>query len=272
MLSRILAFLGLLSVSLTQEPLVVLNEIKLDQIEQGISADQLVALNIDQYVLLDRFNNELILLEGSKLKNRIGGFGLGEDSFADPVDLINHKLQVRVCDRYNNSVKRFDHQLNYLGTEQIDQAKYEPFFPDLIIPDPFGSELVLSKDYGILLNVDKQNIPVVDLNQYGISGECIIDLASDKDGNIALLSCNDELLQFNRFGRKLSSIAVDIADPFIVLNGINDWMFLNKVGAMQSISNSMRMIQLEEGEEIIAADTHFQHVILLTNTRILVLK
>ncbi len=272
MLRCFLAFLGLLSISLAQEPLVVLNEIELDQIDKRLSADQLVALNIDQFVLLDRSNNELILLKGSKLINRIGGFGLGEDSFADPVDLINHKLQVRVCDRYNNSVKRFDHQLNYLGTEQIDQGKYEPFFPDLIIPDPFGSELVFSKEYGILLNVEKQNIPVVDLNQYGISGECIIDLTSDKKGNIALLDCNDELLRFNRFGRKLSTIAVDITDPFIVLSGINDWIVLNKVGDVQSISNSLSTFLLEEGEEIIAADTHFQHVILLTNSRILVLK
>lgn len=265
-------FLGILTFGSAQARFAIQNEINLQEIEGELDPFQIIALNTNKFVLLDRSNNELILIEGLKLKNRIGGFGLGEDSFADPVDLINHKLQVRVCDRYNNSVKRFDLQLNYIGTEQISQAEYESFFPDLMIPDPFGSELVLSKDFGILLNVEEQNIPVVDLNQYGISGECIIDLASDKEGNFTLLSCNAELLQFNRFGRKLRSIAIDITDPFIVLNGINDWMVLNKDGAMQSKLYKILMIQLEEGEEIISADTHFQHVILLTNTRILVLK
>jgi hypothetical protein len=269
--SRFLACLGLLTISLAREPLVVLNEIKLDQIDQRITADQLAALNIDRFVLLDRSNNELVLLDESGIVNKVGGFGQGEDSFAEPVDFIDHKLQVRVCDRYDNSVKCFDHQLNYLGTEYIDQAEYDPFFPDLITPDPFGSVLVLSREYGLLLNIEQQTIPVIDLNQFGISGECIIDMTSDKEGNIALLSCHNELFRFNRFGRKLSSIAVEIDDPVIVLSGINSWTVLNATGNMQT-NAGIRTYPMVEDEEIIDADTYFQYLILLTNKRILVLK
>ena len=113
---------------------------------------------------------------------------------------------------------------------------------------------------------------LIDLNQYGIDGQCIIDLKTDNAGNIALLSCENEIVLFNRFGRKLSTSLVQIVDPTDIVYWTNDWIVLNSAGNVETLSGESNDLPIYENETVLDVDVQFKHLIILTDQRILVLK
>lgn len=264
--------LGILTIGSAQAPFAVLNQINLQEIGEEIRPDHIIALSLKEFVLLDRTSNELILLEGTQIKNRTGGFGISTTAFADPVDMVGHNLQIRVVDRIDNSIKRFDHKLNFLNEEFLNVSEYNPFYPDLLAIDPLKGEMVLSTEFGVLLDMTDLSMPLIELDQYSISGKCIEDISSDPEGNLALLICDNELILFNRFGRFLQKLALDISEPLIILSYLNEWMILNKKGEVVTHTGRNKQIPLNNGEIIISADTRFQQLILLTDQRIIVLE
>lgn len=255
-----------------QVPYVVQNKIDFQYIDETVSPDQIIALGKNEFILLDKTKNELIAMEGGQIKNRIGGFGMGAMSFYEPSDMVDHNLQVRVLDRYDNAIKRFDHQLNFLNVEQLSMTDHDPFYPDLITIDPLRSDVVMSKEYGVVFDVTDNTLPIIDLNQFGITGDCIIDMTSDLHGNLAFLTCQNELVQFNRFGRLMKKVPVDISGPKFILYYINEWIIFNENGGSVTTSDSHRSIPLFEKEHILSVDAHFQDLVVLTNKRIIVLQ
>lgn len=272
-MKRLLACLGLLAACLAQEPLFTLKEFKLSKIfEADFSPQRVAALGDDQFVLLDQKSNELILVSNDRIIQRTGGFGQNVDSFTEPVDLMVHNLQIWVCDRYEDTVKRLDYKLNLLGIDNVISNDYDPFYPDLITGNPFGKAHVFSRQYGQLLSMDNSIRVLIDLNQYGIDGRCIMDLKTDNAGNIALLSCESKIILFNRFGRKSRMSLVHIDDPIHIIHWSNDWVVLNSQGEIESYSGDVNALPIRENETILDADVYFQYLIILTDQRILVLK
>lgn len=273
MIKRLLACLGLLASCLAQEPLFTLKEFNLSQIfETDFAPQHIAALGDNQFILLDQKSNELVLLSDGRIIQRTGGFGQDVDSFTEPVDIMVHNLQIWVCDRYKNSVKRFDYKLNLLGIDNVISNEYDLFYPDLITGDPFGKALVYSRRYGQLLSIDNSIRALIDLNRYSIDGQCIMDLKTDNTGNIALLSCESEIILFNRFGRKSKTSMVQIVDPIHIFRWSADWIVINSQGEIESSSGDVNVLPIQENETIFDVDVHFQYLIILTDQRILVLK
>lgn len=273
MFKHLFACLGLLAACLGQDPLIVLKEFNYSRhLNDDLTPQRMAALDDDRFVLLDQKTNELFVFSYNGIVHQTGGFGQGGESFSEPVDLIVHNLQIWVCDRYENAVKRFDYKLNYLGIDQIQSNEYDPFYPDLITADLFGKAHVFSRHYGQLLSMDNSIRALIDLNQYGIDGQCIIDLKTDNAGNIALLSCENEIVLFNRFGRKLSTSLVQIVDPTNIVHWTNDWIVLNSEGNIETLSGESNDLPIYENESVLDVDVQFKHLIILTDQRILVLK
>ena len=272
MFKRLLACFGLLAACLGQDPLIVLKEFNYSRLlDDDLTPQRIAALDDDRFVLLDQKTNELFVFTYKGIVHRTGGFGQRGESFSEPVDLIVHNLQIWVCDRYENAVKRFDYKLNYLGIDQIQSNEYDPFYPDLITADLFGKSHIFSRQYGQLLSMDNSIRVLIDLNQYGIDGQCIIDLKTDNAGNIALLSCENEIVLFNRFGRKLSTSLVQIVDPTDIVYWTNDWIVLNSAGNVETLSGESNDLPIYENETVLDVDVQFKHLIILTDQRILVL-
>ena len=273
MKKRLLACLGLLAACLAQDPLFLIKDYTLSSfLDKDFTPRRLAALGDDRFVLLDQISNELIILTDDGIIHRTGGFGQDDESFTEPVDLITHNLQVWVCDRYENAVKRFDYRLNILGIDNVSSTDYDPFYPDLITADPFGKAHILSRQYGQLLSLDNSFQSLIDLNQYGMDSQCIIDLKTDNAGNIALLSCENEITLFNRFGRKSKTSLIQIIDPIQIIRWSNDWVVINNQGEMETLSGDNYYLPFREDETVMDADIYFQQLIILTNQRILVLK
>ncbi len=264
--------LGIHAVGSAQVTVAIQNEIFIQYLEEKISPEKIIALSANKFVLMDKSINELILLEGQQIKGRTGGFGMGSSSFIEPTDMVKHNLQIRVIDHYKNSITYFDYKLNILKEEILITSEYNPFYPDLLAIDPMKGEVVLSKESGVILDVNDQTMPMIDLNQYSISGECVKDLSSNSDGILAILTCHDELILFNRFGRFMERYSVDISEPIIVLDQFNKWIMINEKGAIITDRGSKKQFPINDGEKIIYADSYFQHLIILTNQRIVILE
>ena len=272
-MKRLLAFLGLMAACLAQDPLFLIKDFNLPQIiDDDFTPQRIAALGDDRFVLLDQNSNELVLISAGEILRRTGGFGQGGESFTEPVDLTVHNLQIWVCDRYENALKRFDYKLNFLGVDHIFSNEYDSFLPDLITADPFGKVLVFSQQYGQLLSLDNSNQSLIDLNQYGMEGGCTIDLKTDNAGNIALLSCENEITLFNRFGRKSKMSLVHIKNPIQILTWSNNWVVINSMGEIESTNGKVNVLPLREDETVLDGDVYFEHIIILTDQRILVIK
>ena len=82
----------------------------------------------------------------------------------------------------------------------------------------------------------------------------------------------NEIVLFNRFGRKLSTSLVQIVDPTNIVYWTNDWIVLNSAGNVETLSGESNDLPIYENETVLDVDVQFKHLIILTDQRILVLK
>lgn len=254
-----------------REPFILLHEIVLVDLGEVITPKLIQTINLNEFVLLDQGKNELLVIENQKIQYRTGGFGTSSHAFTYPADLVDYQLQILLCDSYDHSIKKFDHQLNFIERKEIVFPKLDPFYPEFIIVDPLSNEMVFSKDHGILMNIKEPYTPFIDFKYFGSTGNCVKDIQTDLQGNIGFLTCNDEILMFNRFGRYVKKLAVEIDDPDLLLY-LNGWITINNMGEVQTDGKRQQNFQLLDHEKIISGDVYFQYLVLLTDRRILVVK
>lgn len=230
-------------------------------------------MGANKFIVLDSESQEILLIDKNSIINRSGGFGQGVESFSEPSDMIVQNLKVWICDRTENLIQQFDYSLNYIGVELLDITITDPFYSDILIENPFGNPYIFSKTYGEVWSLDDSNWPYIDLNQYGIDGTCITDISADDFGNIAFLTCYNEIMMFNRFGRLMKRAKVVLTDPVFILNFNHHWLVLNGKGMVSNIdSDLLQNIELRNHEIIYDVDASLQHITILTNQRILVYK
>ena len=90
---------------------------------------------------------------GSKIIS-IGGYGWGESSFDDPVDIYATTLDVYVTDMNNHRIQIFDKDLNYLSSfrsEQYESTDYSFAFPISCATSNQGDLFILDSDNSRLL-------------------------------------------------------------------------------------------------------------------------
>jgi len=109
------------------------------------------------------------------------------------------------------------------------------------------------------------------LNQLGLDGSNILDISSDDVGNLAVLTQFNMVLLFNRFGRLLKRIMIDLDEPIFVINFNHQWLVLNVKGMGRTIdSELLQTASLKDDEMIVDTDVTLQSMTVLTNQRILV--
>ncbi|MCH7612678.1 MAG: hypothetical protein IIB45_04895 [Candidatus Marinimicrobia bacterium] len=273
MVKRLLVFAGLWVLSHAQEPFSLINEISFSDLDDNISPIHISFIGENKFVILDSESQEIMLIDKNNIINRSGGFGQGVESFSEPSDMIVQNLKVWICDRTENLIQQFDYSLNYIGVELLDNTITDPFYSDILIENPFGNPYIFSKTYGEVWSLDESNWPYIDLNQYGMDGKCIIDISADDFGNIAFLTCDNEIMMFNRFGRLMKRVKVEMIDPVFILNLNLHWLVLNGKGMVSDIDGDLlQNIELRNHEIIYDVDASLQHLTILTNERILVYK
>ncbi len=272
-MKRLLVFFGLWVLSHAQEPLSLISEIQFSDIDHKLSPLHISLIGENKFVILDSESQEIMLINENTIINHSGGFGQGVESFSEPSDMIVQNLKIWICDRTENSIQQFDYSLNYIGVELLDNKITDPFYSDILINNPFGNPYVFSKTYGEVWSLDGSNWPWIDFNQYGLDGTCVIDISADDYGNIAFLTCSDEIMMFNRFGRLMKQAKVAITDPVFILNLNQHLLILNINGIVNYVDGDFsQKIDLRDNEVIYDVDASLQHLTILTNQRILVYK
>lgn len=268
---RLLVFMGLWVLSYAQEPFSLISELSISDLDSTISPTHISFLGGNKFVILDGKSRELILIDRNKIIHRIGSFGQGLESFSEPSDMIVQNLKVWISDRTERIIQQYDYLLNYVGEEWIDKTITYPFYTDILIYNPLGKPYIFSKTYGELWSLEEASWPFIDLNQLGLDGSNILDISSDDVGNLAVLTQFNMVLLFNRFGRLLKRIMIDLDEPIFVINFNHQWLVLNVKGMGRTIdSELLQTASLKDDEMIVDTDVTLQSMTVLTNQRILV--
>jgi hypothetical protein len=270
---RLLAFIGLWVLSHAQVPFSLINEIPYYDLDNNMAPIHISYVGENKFVILDSELQEIVLIDENNIINRSGGFGQEVESFSEPSDMIVQNLKVWISDRTENSIQQFDYSLNYIGVVLLDKTITDPFYSDILIENPFGNPYIFSKTYSEVWSLDESNWPYIDLNQYGIDGMCIIDISTDNFGNIAFLTCYNEMMMFNRYGRLMKRVRIELTDPVFMFNLNYEWLVLNAKGMVNNLNGDLLAnIELRDNEMIYDVDVALQHMTVLTNQRILVYK
>ena len=137
------------------------------------------------YYFLDNINRQVAFLSNDNDIVFAGGYGIDNDAFIDPIEILSSKLNVWVVDRTENKVTEFDHKLNYLRTIEFDAI-----YPDFCGIDNWGNILLQSELEQIIV---KSTLSVeiftdfIDLSLWQEINDCLLDMHVSSDGSIGLL-------------------------------------------------------------------------------------
>jgi len=148
--------------------------------------------------LLDVENRQIAFIANDGNVIYSGGYGIYNDAFIDPIDILTSKLGVWIVDGTENKLISFDHKLNYLQT-----LKFDDIYPILCGIDDWGNIYLYSelddKIYKMGYN-NSELIEFIDLSIYIENGQIPFDLFISNEGNLVLLY-SESIYVFNRLGK-----------------------------------------------------------------------
>ncbi|MEE9573534.1 MAG: hypothetical protein V3W20_10835, partial [Candidatus Neomarinimicrobiota bacterium] len=80
-----------------------------------------LSINTTGFYFLDSSNRQAAFLSNEGVVIFAGGYGMDNDAFIDPIEILSSKLHIWIIDRTENKLIEFDHKLNYLRTVEFDQ-------------------------------------------------------------------------------------------------------------------------------------------------------
>ena len=178
-----------------------------------------------------------------------GGYGVVNDAFIDPIDIISSKLRIFVIDRTENTILEFDHRLNYLGSKEI-----APIYPEYGGIDDWGNIYLYSEqEQSILQSQISQSkfIEHIDLSLWYEINNCVKDIYFAQDGSIGILSnCSKFIYVFNRLGKLQNNFLIhDIETNNIVKIG-HEWITISYNGDFINLSTG-EIVDLDLEEPIL---------------------
>ncbi len=188
---------------------------------------------------LDSANRQVVFLSNNDDIVFAGGYGIDNDAFIDPIEILTSQLQVWIVDRTENKLIEFDHKLNYLRTIEFDQI-----YPTFSGIDDWGNILLQSEQEQKIL---KANPPIqnfnefIDLSMWNDVHDCIKDVHVALDGSIGIMTCNKSVNLFNRLGKLENKFLIDNADNRFLIKLSNEWFVINTDGQITSIRHDEKV-------------------------------
>ena len=186
------------------------------------------------FYLLDSENRQVAYLSNEGSVIFAGGYGIDNDAFIDPIEILSSQLRVWIVDRTENKLIEFDHKLNYLRTTEFDQI-----YPEFSGVDDWGNMLLLSEQEQKIFN---STIPIenfndfIDLSIWNDLNNCIADMYVALDGTIGILSnCNNSVQLFNRLGQLEKKIPSENTDSVFLIKLSDKWFVISTDGQITSI-------------------------------------
>jgi hypothetical protein len=185
---------------------------------------------------LDTENRQVAFLSNDGVVAFAGGYGLDNDAFIDPIEILSTRLRVIVIDRTENKLIEFDHKLNYLRTIEFD-----PTYPEFGGIDDWGNVLLQSDQEqkifignSLLENFEE----FIDLSIYKNISSCISDVYVASNGSIGILSnCNKSVQIFNRLGNLENKYQLENSKGISLIQIQNEWLLLDGHNQIISIRN-----------------------------------
>ena len=177
-----------------------INIIKVVELPDNITSNgfnpTIFCVNTTGFYFLDTENRQVAFLSNEGDVVFAGGYGIDDDAFIDPIDILSSKLRVWIVDRTENKLIEFDHKLNYLHITDFNQI-----YPENSGIDDWGNILLQSKQEQKIL---KANPPIqnfdefIDLSMWNNLTNCITDFHVAYDGSIGIMTnCNNSVNIYN---------------------------------------------------------------------------
>ena len=191
------------------------------------------------FYFLDSANRQVAFLSNEGDVVFAGGYGIDDDAFIDPIEILSSKLRVWIVDRTENKLIEFDHKLNYLRS--ID---FDPIYPEFSGIDDWGNILLQSEQEQKIL---KANPPIqnfdefIDLSMWNDVHNCIKDVHVASDGSIGIMTCNKSVNLFNRLGKLENKFLIDNTDDRFLIKLSNEWFVINTEGQITTIRDNEKV-------------------------------
>lgn len=186
------------------------------------------------YYFLDGISRQVAFLSNDDDIVFAGGYGIDNDAFIDPIEILSYELRVWIVDRTENKLIEFDHKLNYLRTIEFDQI-----YPEFSGIDDWGNILLQSEQEQMIL---KANIPIqyfddfIDLSLWNDIHNCITDIHVASNGRIGILTiCNNSFHLFNRLGNLENKYRIENSDGKFLIKLSDEWFVISTGGQITSI-------------------------------------
>ena len=196
-----------------------------DKIEWGVA---------NGFLLLDKINNQMVSLNSFNEVNLFGGFAKKQLSLSGPIWMGIAPKGITLIDRLDNKVIFLDYRLSYMNEVSIEPRIY----PDIAVIDNWGNIYMYSNQYNSIFvfkdkSLDKR--PHIDLNRYKNIEYCIKNMSINQDGDLALLSCENSIHVFTRYGKYKKSYFPNLKTIDFLVSVRERWFVFNKDGFGKSL-------------------------------------
>ena len=189
---------------------------------------------------LDSANRQVAFLSSDGAVVFAGGYGIDNDAFIDPIEILSSRLRAWVIDRTENKLIEFDHKLNYLRTVEFDQI-----YPEFSGIDDWGNILLQSEQEQKIL---KANPPIknfedfIDLSMWNDLTNCITDFHVAFDGTLGILTnCNNYVYLYNRLGKLEKRFPIENTGGKYLIKLLDEWFVINTDGQITSIRHNEKV-------------------------------
>ena len=199
-----------------------------------------LSVNTTGFYLLDDKSRQIVYLSNEGDVVFAGGYGVDNDAFIDPIDILSWKLRTWIVDRSENKLIEFDQKLNFIRT-----IEFESIYPDYSEIDDWGNLLLLSEqEYKILkINPLTEGIEeLIDLSILKNASNCFVDMHVADNGAIGILSnCDNSVILFNRLGKLENKFQIENIDAKFLIKLSENWFAINTVGQIISIPHNEKV-------------------------------
>lgn len=199
-----------------------------------------LCVNTTGFYLLDDKSRQIVYLSNEGDVVFAGGYGVDNDAFIDPIDILSWKLRTWIVDRSENKLIEFDQKLNFIRT-----IEFESIYPDYSEIDDWGNLLLLSEqEYKILkINPLTEGIEeLIDLSILKNASNCFVDMHVADNGAIGILSnCDNSVILFNRLGKLENKFQIENIDAKFLIKLSENWFAINTVGQIISIPHNEKV-------------------------------